>query len=174
MLEPCQARETDLQIMSTTTLPPRRTLRFDTLQDILADCDQFACGKITTVGKWSYAEILEHLAQAIDCFYSGFSFQAPWYVRKLMAPLIRNRFLTKSMPAGINLPSNAKSLLPPESAEIESALRHLRESLARLERETPSHPHPAFGMLSHGEVKQLTLRHCELHLNFVVPSGATP
>jgi hypothetical protein len=156
--------------MSAVAAPvTRRTLRFETFDQYLAEAERCAAVPHRLAGRWSYGQILTHLAQAIDCFYDGFGFQAPWFARALIAPLVKNRVLTKGMSPGFNLPKTAKALQPSADISVADGLTHLRTALDRLNRQDPSHPHPFFGRMTPDEVRQLMLRHAELHLSFVVP-----
>jgi hypothetical protein len=159
------AGKPDLRTMPATAAA-RRTLRFDSLQAALEDAERLAMGPHRTVGAWSLAEIVEHLARTLDGFYDGFGFQAPWWIRRLVGPLIIRRFLTKGMPSGFRLKGDSLALVPSSEVELHAAMEHFRRATARLERETPSHAHPGFGMMSHEDVRSLHLRHCELHLSF--------
>src|SRR5689334_12447667 len=135
--------------------PPltRRTLRFETFDQYLAEAERCAAVPHRLAGQWSYSQILHHLAQAIDCFYGGFGFQAPWFARTLIAPLVKKRVLTKGMSPGFNLPKTANILMPSADISVADALAHLRASLERLNREDPTHPHPFFGRMTPAEVR---------------------
>ena len=78
----------------------------------------------------------------------------------------------------ISLPIQAASasLLPDESVTPEEGLRQLKGGVERLSHEAPTAPHPAFGKMASEEVMQLHLRHCEMHMSFIVPSenGQSP
>jgi hypothetical protein len=60
--------------------------------------------------------------------------------------------------------------LPDAEVSTEAALQHLQTAIDRLIKETPTHPHPFLGKMSPEEVRQLMLRHAELHFSFVVPN----
>lgn len=154
---------------SVTTQPQRRTLHFSSLQEILDEAERLAASPHQLLGSWSYGEILDHLARGMDDFYVGFGFQAPWFARTLIAPLIRKRVLKQPMPTGIKLPKTATALLPQQGISVADGLEHLRSATERLVREDPTHPHPFLGRLKPDEVRQLVLRHAELHLSYVVP-----
>jgi hypothetical protein len=151
----------------------RRTLTFTTPDEILSDCQQLAAGPCTMLGKWTLAQNIRHLADGIDCFYDGFGFRVNWLLRTFLGRFLKRRFLRLRMPRGIRLPSSADRLLPPLDADLPDALERLRSSLLRLAQEPPRHPHPVFGPMTHDEVRQLMLRHAELHLSFAVPSRET-
>ncbi|MBC7817627.1 MAG: DUF1569 domain-containing protein, partial [Planctomycetaceae bacterium] len=133
-------------------------------------------GNHHTVGKWSFGQNCQHLAKAMNASIDGFGVQAPWWVRWLIAPVVKNSFLTKPMKAGFKLPKQCASLLPDDSVTADEGLRQLKVAVERLAHETPTAPHPAFGKMASEEIMQLHLRHCELHMSFIVPSenGQSP
>ncbi len=146
----------------------RRTVRYSTLSEVVQDAEHLL-GNHHTVGKWSFGQNCQHLAKTMNASIDGFGFQAPWWVRWLVVPVIKNSILIKPMKAGFNLPKKAKSLLPDDSITAEEGLRQLKAAVERLSHETPTAPHPAFGEMASEEVMQLHLRHSELHMSFIVP-----
>ena len=147
----------------------RRHVVYDSLQDFLGDVRQMTLADATTVGNWSFAQILEHLARAIDASIDGFSFQSSWLVRTLVAPLLKNRLLTSPMKPGFQLPKRAASYLPEPEIDLETATSHLETAAGRLSTTNPSAAHPFLGRLSDREWLALHLRHAEMHMSFVVP-----
>ena len=73
------------------------------------------------------------------------------------------------MRAGLRLPSSAKALVPGNDLNLSTALNRLDSALARYEIEPQRAPHPFLGMLASQEYTSMHLRHCELHMSFVVP-----
>lgn len=144
----------------------RRELHYSNLNDVIVDAETLAAGEVVTVGGWSFGQIMEHLACTFDCSIDGFDFQAPWFLRKFVAPFIKNSFLIKPMPSGYKLPKKAGALIPGE-VSVEEGLAHLKRAIARYESEVPNAPHPVFGEMARQEWVSLGLRHCELHMSFV-------
>jgi len=147
----------------------RRIVVYDTLQDFLDDVRRLAEADVTAVGNWSFAQILEHLARAIDSSIDGFTFQSNWLVRTLVAPLLKNRLLTRPMKPGFTLPRRANSYLPQPDIDLDTAREHLETATERLTTTTPDAAHPFLGRLCDREWLALHLRHAELHMSFVVP-----
>ncbi len=135
----------------------------------MAECQSLLDADCQLLGEWSLAQIFSHLARGIDCCYEGFDFKVNWWLRTFLGRLLKRRFLRRGMPAGIRLPSTAVRLLPGQDPEAPLEFEHLKRSLARLQREPPSQPHPVFGQMTWEEARQMMLRHAELHLSFVVP-----
>lgn len=157
--------------MSTAAVANRRDLHYASLDEFQADAERLAKGNVRTVGRWTFPEILDHLAKTMKCSLDGFSFTAPWFIR-LAAPFIKNSFLTKPMKAGFRLPKRAAALLPRNELSLPAAIDNLRQVIARCQSETPTGAHPVFGQLASQEWTALHLRHAELHMSFVVPEGS--
>jgi len=78
--------------------------------------------------------------------------------------------LASPMSPGFQLPKKMWGILPPETS-LADGFAHFRRALHRLETESQRAPHPVFSNLTQEESDQLQLRHCELHLSFVVPAS---
>src|SRR5262245_56894086 len=155
--------------MPTAPAPARRQIHYASLDELQADAECLAGGKFQTVGNWSYPQILDHLARSMAASMDGFGFKAPWWARTLIAPLVKNSFLTKKMRAGFKLPQSARSLMPAGDASLPAALENLRKAMTRCTHETPQAEHPFLGKLASQEWNSLYLRHAELHMSFVIP-----
>lgn len=153
---------------ATAAAIQRRTIRYNSLAEILDDAERLASGKFRTLGNWSFGQILEHMARSMNCSIDGFGFQAPWFARKLIAPFVKNSFMTKTMRAGFKLPESGKALIPPSPVSVETGLEHLRQAFRRFDRELRRAPHPLFGPLASQEWVSIHQRHAELHMSFVV------
>lgn len=147
----------------------RRTLRYESLDDIVREAEELAGRAHRTTGNWTYGQILRHLAKGADACFDGFGdFRVPWWARWFIAPLVKKRFLRETMRAGIKVPENVSTLMPEAGVSVEEGLRHLRQALARFQTETPTRPHPFLGRLKNkDEYVALILRHSELHMSFV-------
>lgn len=147
----------------------RRTVKFGTLDELLQDAEQVSGRPGKAVGNWTVAQILDHLAKAIQAGFDGPEVRAPWFVRWLIAPAIKGRFLSRGMPAGFALPKELKHFMPGDDAAVDQSLQNLRTWISRLKSDCPPLGHPAFGKLSHADWIRLHIRHGELHLSFIVP-----
>ena len=155
---------------SNSNDPQRRTIRFDNHQEIVDEAQRLIDNGHEARDNWTLGQILEHLARGNESTYEGFDFSVPWLVRTFIGPLMKNRFIYSSMPAGYKF--RTKTVLePPADVDATAALEHLSVTLKRLSGEAPTHPHPLIGYLSHDEWKNLALRHAELHLSFVHPKS---
>ena len=146
----------------------RRTVRYSMLSEIVQDAEHLI-GNHHTVGNWSFGQICQHLAKGMTASIDGFGSKAPWWARWLIAPLVKNSFLTKPMKPGFKLPKSAAALLPDDVVPAEEGLRLLKVAVERLSHETPTAPHPFLGKLATEETIQVHLRHSELHMSFIIP-----
>lgn len=154
----------------TKQITGRRTLRFESYEQILQDAERIAGGPHEVLGNWSAGQVFRHLATVMKGAIDGMPFQAPWFIR-LPARLLKKVFLRRPMPAGFKLPRAAAThLVPPETA-TEEGLLLLRQAIHRLQTETTRAPSPVFGPMTRAEWDQLQFRHCELHLSFLIPAS---
>ena len=156
--------------MSATANAVRRDLRYETLDEVIADAERLATTKFHTLGQWTYPQILDHLTKSIVGSLDGYGFKAPWLLRVFVAPLAKNSVLHKQMKPGFRLPNSA-SHLPATEVDLQAALEGLRKAIARLKAEPQREPHPFLGRLTDQEYNLLHLRHSELHMSFVVPDS---
>lgn len=147
----------------------RRTLKFRSLDDLQQDVNHLLAVPCQTLGNWSLGMIFDHLYRALEVGYVDVGFRAPWVLRKLIIPWVKNSLLTKPMSPGWKLPSRAAKLLPQDGDVQELGTRYL-QLLDRLRQEPPECPHPVLGYLAHQEWVSFTLRHAEMHLSFVIPA----
>jgi len=158
-------------LVNTKKVTGRRKLRFESYKELLSDVEQLAAAEVQTLGNWSFGQILKHLAVAVDSMIDGGPFSLPVPVRFLMNFMMKKRMLTRTLSPGFKLPKSARALVPDEIS-VEEGLGLLRAAIDRLDKETKRAPHGAFGELSPLEWDQFQLRHCEMHLSFVVPVDA--
>ena len=154
--------------IDTKTVSGRRTLEFDTLDDVLADAEILTARQASTVGNWTLGQIFQHLANAMNLAIDGSDYRASWFLR-LIGPLILRSILKKGMSAGFKLSAPAAHLLIPEDDPgTEAGLESLREAITRMKTDDHREPHLAFGKMSREKWEKLHLRHAELHLSFAV------
>ncbi len=153
--------------VNTAGVTGRRQLHFSSYQDILDDVHKLSSVPTQQLGNWSLGQICQHLAAAMDMAIDGPPFHPAWYVR-LIAPMLKKRFLTRPMSPGFKLPKNAGTLLPPEIS-TNDGIAALEKSIVRIQQGTNLKPHPVFGAMTRQEWDQLEFRHSEMHLSFVSP-----
>ena len=84
---------------------------------------------------------------------------------------MKNKFLTQAVPAGFQIPGNAKKQFEPEeSADLQEQLTALREAIERVKNDKTRVPHPVFAQLSADEWDQFNVRHAEMHMSFIKPA----
>jgi len=152
----------------------RRELVFESFDDVLADLDRLesahAQGALRAIGNWRPGQVFDHLAKVIDASLDGFTFTAPLAIR-LMSPLLRRRLLgtARPIPGGIRLRGGSVVMLP-DDVSFEDGLAHLRRSIGRVTTgERMTQRSPVFGRMTHSDWVTLHLKHCALHMGFLIP-----
>jgi hypothetical protein len=153
----------------------RRVIRFETLAEAIAEAERIAAadraGRLTRKGNWTAGQALGHLATWIDFGFVGYPITAtPEAVAKTQAR--KPMALRDGLFAGIHLPGIPGGTVGTDVLPVDEGLRRFRSACERLERETPTHPHPYFGELTREEWLQLHLRHSELHLSYLHTENA--
>jgi hypothetical protein len=159
--------------VDTKRVTGRRTLRFETIDDALADAEAMAAaareGRLRTLGNWSLGQILGHLATWVGYAYDGVPVSPPLLIRWIMKPM-KKRFLYKQMPVGVRIPRTPGGTFGTDPLSLDEGLERYRRALTRLKTEAPQRRHPIFGEMTHAEWVAGQLRHAELHLSFVKPA----
>ncbi len=157
-------------MVETTRVAGRRTLRFQSYDDILADARAMNAQSTRSLGNWSLGQICEHLAKAMEYAVDGAPFKASWLFR-VVGPLIKRRILTRPMKPGFRLPKSASMYLP-QNTDAEAGIARLEKAIARYLQTPQLEPHVIFGPLTRDEYDQLNFRHAEMHLSLIVPDQA--
>ena len=160
--------------MPNTPAPQRRQLRFETIDDALAEAERLVAaekeGRLARAGTWSLGKTLGHLATWTEFAHDGYpaSVHAPLPVRVILR-MMRGRILNKGMMPGVKVGRVPGGTLGLDEVMSEQGLARWRTALQRLKASAPTIDNPAFGRLTHDEWVKLNLRHAELHLGNQVP-----
>ncbi|QOV90702.1 DUF1569 domain-containing protein [Humisphaera borealis] len=153
--------------INTQSDPGRRKIRFESLDDILADVERLAeaerNGKLERVGNWTFGQSLGHMATWVGYTYDGIPLKIPFLLRLLLRPMKRRMLRTKMRP-GLRIPGTTEGTLGTELLSTEEGLSRFKAAIERLRREPPTKPHMFFGQMTHDEWISLQLRHAECHL----------
>ena len=153
-------------------MEPRRTLTFTSLGEVMPEVDRLLDGGHATLGKWSFAQICNHLTKTLVGSIDGIPFQAPWLVRKALGAYYKRKVLRSGrMPAGAPLPEAAR---PKPNLDDRAEAEALRAALRIYSAHSgPVARHPFFGQLTRDEWTRLHCIHCAHHLSFIQPSGVS-
>lgn len=154
--------------MSATTAQ-RRTLKFDSLDDVMPDVERLLAGHVT-VGKWTLGEICDHLATTMGRALDGFPKPAPWIVRRTIGPFFLKKILKEGgLSSRINAP---KVLMPRPGTDARAGAEALRAAIQRIKNAPDPPPENAFfGHMSKDQLLRLQTTHCAHHLSFAVPTS---
>ena len=155
--------------VNTKQVTGRRELHFESLDEIVEDARTLAKGAHKNLGNWSLGQVLKHLAVSAEIAVDGTTLKVPWMFR-MMAKMMKKKMLTSKMRAGFKFTEEMKPIFdPPNDTTTEQGLAALESAIERLKGTSDRAPSAAFGQLSAAEYDQLTLRHAELHLSFILP-----
>ena len=158
--------------IDTGKVSSRRPLRFDSIDQALAEADKLAAadraGRLKQLGNWTLGQTLGHLASWIEYGYTGFPLKAPFFIRWLLR-LQKRKYLYGPMRAGVKIPGVEGGTKAIEPMPLDEALGRFRRAMERLKSEAPKFPSPILGPLTREEATALNLRHAELHLGFQAP-----
>ncbi len=158
--------------VDTGKVPGRRTLRFETIDQVMADVDRLVeaerAGRLRRLGNWTLGQVLGHLAVWAEYSYAPLPLKVPFFIKWILR-LRKKKFLYGPMRAGVKIPGIEGGTLGTEPMPLEEALGRLRRVMERLKTEAPTVPSPVFGQLTHQESIAMNLRHAELHLGFLIP-----
>ncbi len=152
---------------------PRRTLRFNSLEDLDAELARIERadrdGGLSHTGNWTPGQILGHIAAWLEFGWNGYppELRPPRLVRWVLM-LRKARYLRDGLPVGVRIPGLKDGTLGIEPMTTADGLARLRRTLEPLRRgEDQPFDSPGFGKLSNAEAIQGNLRHAELHLGFL-------
>ena len=155
-----------------TESPERRELRFDNLDQVVAEVEQLASGQVKTTGNHSFGQIIEHLARTHDlCTGKLVGPKPPWFMR-LMIPLMKGSMLKdKPLKPGFNLPPAAENFFwPAGEVDVQQAIDHLKQSVENYQTKGALPKHPIFGKITKAQNLNLNCRHAAMHLSFAHPA----
>ncbi len=149
----------------------RRPLKFNSLDDIVADAQAVTSGPHRVSGNWTAAQNIWHIAQTLEMSNHGFNFTVPLPMKlagRLLKLLGRH---TKPFTPGIKPPAKvAHAFAPPADISLPLALAKLHDEVDYAKAHGMKHPSPLFGPLSHDAWIQTHCRHAELHHSFIHPT----
>jgi hypothetical protein len=147
----------------------RRQVAFQRLDDVMPDVERLLGGHVT-VGRWSLAQICNHLTTSIRSSIDGFpGGSAPWFIRATIGKIARRSILVKgNIPEGAPLP---KLYTPQPGLDARAEAETLRAAIAAFKECASPVPHPFVGAMTKEEWSRFHCVHCGHHLSFVVAGG---
>ena len=158
--------------VNTKSVQGRRTVHYDSLDNLLTEAEQLSGGDVQMLGNWTVGQVFGHLANAMNASIDGFPGKMPWPLRIIARLLMRKMLLQGPLRPGFRLPAHAEGkMVPPPETSVEDGLAALRSAIDRQKSVTDRVPHLALGEISVDDWNRAHLRHAELHMSFVIPGG---
>lgn len=92
--------------VQTAKVQGRRSLNFQSYEDLLHDAQTIVATPHKTLGNWTTGQILQHLALTLNGSIEGMKLEFPWLMRR-MSRIFKKQVLRMKMPAGFKLPKKA-------------------------------------------------------------------
>lgn len=152
--------------------PERRELKFETLDESIADAERLASAEVRVTGNHSFGQILNHLALSIEVTTGRVVAPPPPFFMRLMMPLMKRMIInSKPFKPGIKLPAKGEAFFwPDKEFDVACSLQYLKEAAEFYKSNGPLEKHPFFGKITRAENDELNCRHAALHLSFVHPA----
>jgi hypothetical protein len=144
----------------------RRELRFKTFDDARAELTQLEKGPVETTGNWSYFQILNHCAKAMEGSMKGSKREIPWQKRYIFGPIgYWDTVLRGYIAQGIQGPKTERV-----EGDEKAALEQLRKAMDDFEKhEGPFSEHPRFGAFGKKKWYLFHSFHMANHLGWARP-----
>ena len=150
-------------------MPPDtlRTVRFQTLDQAVAEARSLLQSGYRQRGKWSLGQVCRHLCLVQDPSIDGYP---AWmslfaFLRPLMRRLLLGRILQGNSPRGI---PTSPVFVPPANLDDAMEVEAFAASVARFQDHQGSfHPHPGFGRLDRKKLEEVHAAHAAHHLRFL-------
>lgn len=148
----------------------RRKLQFHSLDEVLVELSALDGRPVRTSGRWSFYQILTHLAEALEYSISEYPRAMPFLIRRTIGPMaLRHLLKTKEMKAGAPNPNAPRKR---EEGDEQAAMLRLRTAIASFRaHEGPMAEHPFFGPINKEDYEAVHAHHAALHLSFVHPDS---
>jgi len=148
----------------------RRPLRFARLRDVPPDVEQLLACNHRTLGRWTLAQICNHLSESIRYSLEGFPGRhAPWPIRLTIGKAIGALMLTTGrIKEGVPLTA---AYQPDKTLDAAEQLAILRAVIDRFESASEFKLHPLIGRMSREQWQRFHCIHCGHHLSFVTSSA---
>ena len=148
-----------------------RRLKFDTIDDAIAELQRLSQEGYTQHGNWNLAQISNHCAYFITGIWDGYPFKIPWLMKVLLGKSMLKKILRGDhMKEGQYTPQK-----PVPTAEELNEAEEVQKLISALEklREYPEkeHAHPFFGHMTREQLQRLHTIHAAHHLNFLEPKA---
>lgn len=150
--------------------PKRRELTLGSMDEVVAEVERLAAGRVTTTGKHDFPRIVRHLAMANNMTTGRLAAPKPPLLMRLILPLIRSSILNGPVKPGVKLPAKAEALFwSQDDISTQDAIAMFKDSVAYYKKHGPLPVHPFFGKATPEQSNRLLCGHAAMHLSFVHP-----
>lgn len=154
----------------------RRTLTFQSLDEIVSEIERLQTGGYDRAGAWNLGQICGHLNHWMKFPMDGFP-KPPLVIRLMlwmMKVTVAKKQLKRILESGFKpgIPTMPETVPPAEPANDEAQVAEFKATIDRFQNHSgPIHPSPLFGEMDYVTARQIQLAHCAHHLGFLVPKA---
>jgi hypothetical protein len=159
----------------TITMSQRRKLKFNSLQDAIADAQHLARQGYSQTGQWNLAQILGHCSDWLQFPVTGYP-KSPFPINALLwsmkvtmgKRMLRKIFNEESFPAA--QPTNPTTVKTADQRTDAQAIADFIKAVGAFDAHSgPWFSSPLFGQMTKTEHLNLQLIHLAHHLSFLLP-----
>ena len=145
-----------------------RQLRFETLDDILAEARKIAANpNAPSNGAWTPAQNVWHVGRFLKAGVEGYPAKVPLFL-KLIGPLLKKQFTTKGFNPGIKLPAQAANhMVAPADTTMDQAMDMFESAVAGAKAKGFLPKNPMMGKMTQQQWIDLHCRHAEMHFGMI-------
>jgi len=146
--------------------PGRRTLRFQSLDEIMPEVERLLDGN-STVGNWSLGQMCRHLAAILRASVDMPASPPRDRSRRVDDERGREMLESGALPEGLK---TAPPFEPPAGLDDREEAEALRAAIAHYRASSgPVMAHPMFGEIPRADWDRFHCHHCAHHLSFAIP-----
>jgi|LakMenEpi03Aug12_release.lakeMendotaPanAssembly.Ray.scaffolds.fasta_scaffold849737_2 hypothetical protein len=156
----------------------RRTLKFNSLNDAVADAQTLLANGYDQAGEWDYGQVLGHLTRWLSYPLDGFP-QLPIWLKPVL--LVVRMTMAKGLLKKVNetgvMPEGSKTApqsVPEAGIDTQRAFAEYKAAVQRWQAHSGEFlPSPLFGAMTKEELTKLHTVHAAHHLSFLIPKQST-
>ncbi len=146
--------------------PARPDLKFNTVDEMIADAQALRAGPYDRAGQWDLAMILDHLAKAMGGPFAAGGKNLPWPAARI-GRFVMHRFAQRTTYPAIQFPA-PKSMKPTTGIALEPAFAEFLTAARQVQAASgETIQWPPFGAMPLEDFRKIQLLHGAHHLSFL-------
>jgi hypothetical protein len=151
----------------------RRKLKFESIDDVIAEIDRLHASGYQRLGNWSLGQMCDHIATLAEKSLAGFDTQLPIIFRMTVGKIIFHQVVLKGrFPRGIKAPAELTPKPAPANEDPSAQIQRCKLALQKVQRAAADQfqPHPFAGRVTAEQWRKAQAVHASYHLGFLIPN----